>query len=79
MSEFKRYRINHNKLFANKHNQINGIENFWNQSKRHMHKFNGVPKDYFHLFLEECEWRFNNGDPKLQLKQLNQWVKDELG
>ncbi|MGE4498711.1 MAG: IS1595 family transposase, partial [Hydrogenovibrio sp.] len=32
----------------------------------------------FHLFLKECEWRFNNSDPKEQLKQLNQWVKKEL-
>ncbi len=23
---------------------INGIESFWNQTKRHMCKFNGVPK-----------------------------------
>jgi len=79
VSEFKHYRINHSKLFANKHNHINGIENFWNQAKRHMRKFNGAPKDHFHLFLKECEWRFNNSDPKLQLKQLHQWVKDELG
>ncbi len=28
-SEFKRYRINHSKLFANGHNHINGIENFY--------------------------------------------------
>lgn len=33
----------------------------------------------FHLFLKECEWRFNNSDPKDQLKQLNQWVKKEIG
>jgi transposase len=79
VSEFKHYRINHSKLFANKHNHINGIENFWNQAKRHMRKFNGVPKAHFHLFLKECEWRFNNPKPQAQLKQLKQWVKDELG
>ena len=79
VSEFKHYRINHSKLFANKRNHINGIENFWNQAKRHMRKFNGVPKEQFHLFLKECEWRFNNSDPKVQLKQLNQWVKEEMG
>ena len=28
VSEFKHYRINHSKLFADKHNHINGIENF---------------------------------------------------
>jgi transposase len=53
VSEFKHYRINHSKLFANKLNHINGIENFWNQVKRHMRKFNGVPKEQFHLFLKE--------------------------
>ncbi len=72
VSEFKHYRINHSKLFAKQHNHINGIENFWNQAKRHMRKFNGVPKDHFHLFLKECEWRFNNSDLKNQLIQLNQ-------
>jgi transposase len=78
VSEFKHYRINHSKLFANQHNHINGIENFWNQAKRHMRKFNGIPKSHFHLFLKESEWRFNNSDPREQLRQLNQWVKKEL-
>ena len=78
VSEFKHYRINHSKLFANKHNHINGIENFWNQAKRHMRKFNGVPAKHFELFLKECEWRFNNSDPTDQLAQLRQWVKQYL-
>ena len=75
VSEFKHYRINHSKLFAHKHNHINGIENFWNQAKRHMRKFNGVPKDHFYYFLKECEWRFNNPSPKEQLTMLKQWVR----
>ena len=79
VSEFKHYRINHSELFADKHNHINGIENFWNQAKRHLRKFNGVPRSHFHLFLKECEWRFNNSDPKSQLKQLNQWVREYMG
>ena len=29
VSEFKHYRINHSKLFAQKQNPINGIENFY--------------------------------------------------
>lgn len=74
VSDFKHYRINHSKLFSDKGNHINGIENFWNQAKRHMRKFNGVPKETFGLFLKECEWRFNNPTPKAQLKQLKQWV-----
>jgi transposase len=65
-------------LFANKTNHINGIENFWNPAKRHMRKFNGIPKESFQLFLKECEWCLKNSDPKKQLKQLNQWVKKEL-
>lgn len=75
VSEFKHYRINHSILFADKQNHINGIENFWNQAKRHLRKFNGIPREHFHLFLKECEWRFNNSDPKVQLTQLKQWVK----
>ena len=79
VSEFKHYRINHSKLFADKQNHINGIENFWNQAKRHLRRFNGIPKEHFHLFLKECEWRFNNSGPKSQLKQLTQWVKANMG
>ena len=75
VSDFKHFRINHSLLFANKKNHINGIENFWNQAKRHMRKFNGVPKEHFGLFLKECEWRFNNSDPSSQLSQLRQWVR----
>ena len=30
VSEFKHYRINHSKLFAQNQNHINCIENFWN-------------------------------------------------
>jgi len=76
VSEFKHYRINHSKLFAKKHNHINGIENFWNQAKRHMRKFNGVPKQHFELFLKECEWRFNLGSPKEQLNDLKKLLKE---
>jgi len=79
VSEFKHYRINHSKLFANEKNHINGIENFWNQAKRHMRKFNGIPAKQFELFLKECEWRFNNSDPVDQLKQLKQWVNKHMG
>ena len=78
VSEFKHYRINHSELFADSKNHINGIENFWNQAKRHMRKFNGIPKEYFHLFLKECEWRFNNPKPTEQLIQLGQWVRKHL-
>ena len=76
VSEFKHYRINHSKLFAKKHNHINGIENFWNQAKRHMRKFNGIPRNHFNLFLKECEWRFNMGSPKHLLEDLKKLLKE---
>ena len=74
VSDFKHERINHSKLFADKKNHINGIENFWNQAKRHLRKFNGVPKKNFRLFLKECEWRFNFPSPKKQLDMLIKWA-----
>ncbi len=61
---FKHLRINHSKLFSENKNHINGIENFWNQAKRHLRRFNGIPREHFHLFLRECEWRFNTPQPK---------------
>jgi transposase len=64
VSEFKHLRINHSKTFVEEKNHINGIENFWNQAKRHLRKFNGIPKNNFNLFLKECEFRFNYGSPK---------------
>ena len=78
VSDFKPYRINHSLLFADKKNHINGIENFWNQAKRHMRKFNGIPKETFGLFFKECEWRFNNPNPKTQLRLLKQWAQGKL-
>ena len=76
VSEFHHYRIDHTDDFVKeKHNHINGIENFWNQAKRHLRRYNGIPKANFHLFLKECEWRFNNGTPAQLLKDLKQWVK----
>jgi len=70
VSDFHHFRINHSELFAEGDNHINGIENFWNQAKRHMRKFNGVPKANFGLFLKECEWRFNNSDPLNGLRSI---------
>jgi len=75
VSEFKHCRINHSKLIADKQGHINGIENFWNQARRHLRKFNGVPGEHSGLFLKEWEWRFNNPNPQNQLSYIKQWVK----
>ena len=74
VSGFHHHRINHSTHFAEqKHNHINGIENFWNQAKRILRKYNGIPKQHFHLFIKECEFRFNHGSPKQQLSLLKKW------
>ena len=60
--------------FANGKNHTNVIENFWNQAKRVLRKYNRIPKESFPLFLKECEFRFNCGTPKQQLKILKKWA-----
>ncbi|MDM1546022.1 IS1595 family transposase, partial [Ignatzschineria indica] len=52
---------------------------FWNQAKRHMRKFNGIPKDHFELYLKECGWHFNNSGYQNQLKQLKRLVREFMG
>jgi transposase len=76
VSGFHHVRINHSTDYALGINHINGIENFWNQAKRHMRRFNGIKKENFYLFLKECEWRFNEGPPQNLLKQLKLWYKN---
>jgi len=81
VSDFKHYRVNHSTHFIdekNRQNHINGIENFWNQAKRHLRKFNGIPKAHFELYLKECEWRFNTVGAKHQLTVLKQIVKGKI-
>ncbi len=75
VSDFHHVRINHSKLFAEDRNHINGIENFWNQAKRHLRRYNGIPKHHFHLYLKECEWRFNYRPTANLLKTLSNWAK----
>ena len=57
-----------------RHNHINGIENFWNQAKRTLSRYNGIPRAHFHLFLKQAEFRFNYGTPRQQLPTLKQWA-----
>ena len=75
VSEFKHYRINHSAVFAAGRNHINGIENFWNQAKRVLRKYNGLPVHHFHEFLKEAEFRFNYGSHHHQFVTLKKWCK----
>ena len=77
VSEFHHVRINHKERFVDGQRHINGIENFWNQAKRHLRRYNGIPRRHFHLYLKECEWRFNYRPTSRLLKVLQGWTNDD--
>ena len=74
VSDFSHHRINHSEKFVEDKNHINGVENFWNQAKGILRKYNGIDRNAFILFIKECEFRFNYGSPKEQLKILLFWT-----
>jgi transposase len=46
--------------FAKGHNHINGIEGFWSYAKERFHKYHGINKNNYPLYLKEMEFRYNN-------------------
>ena len=46
--------VNHSQLFARGRNHINRIESFWNQAKRHLRKFYGIPWAHFRRYLRNA-------------------------
>ncbi|GHV43702.1 hypothetical protein FACS1894180_3580 [Bacteroidia bacterium] len=58
--------------FANGHNHINGIENFWGLCKVRLSRFRGIHKTKFHLHLKECEFRYNHR--KETIKEMYQYL-----
>lgn len=54
---------------------IDGIENFWNESRRYLRRFNGIPKTSFYWYLKDCEWRFNGSDSRALSKELHTWYR----
>lgn len=44
---------------------LNGIEGFWSYAKHWLYQYRGVPKEYFHLYLKEVEFRFNHREKNL--------------
>ena len=67
-------RINKTQGYARGRAHIEGIENFRGQAKRHLRRRNGVPKPSSHLFLAECERRFNEAPPSNLLKAPREWM-----
>ena len=67
----KHFRVHHgHNEFANGNKHINGIESFWSYAKRHLVKFNGVPRHTFYLHLKAIEFRFNHRNDNLYLALL---------
>jgi len=56
---------------AEEKNHINGVENVWNQAKRHMRRYNGNPKAHVYLFFKKCEWWFNHRPASNLLKTIS--------
>ena len=52
VSEFHQERINHSEIFAERENHINGIENFWNQAKRVLRKYNEINRKKLSFIFE---------------------------
>jgi transposase len=67
----KHHRINKDKAFAKGRNHINGIEGFWSFAKERFHKYHGVNKQNYPLYLKELEFRFNNRNTNIFKKIFN--------
>lgn len=75
----KHYRVMHGENeFADGHNHINGIENFWGLCKVRLVKFRGVHKHTFYLHIKECEFRYNYRNKNIYLILLKELHKNKL-
>ena len=61
LSQFGKHNIiKHSEdVFAKGHNHINGIEGFWSYAKERFHKYHGIKKNNYPLYLKEMEFRYN--------------------
>jgi len=58
--------------------RIDRIDDFWEQTKWHLRRFNGVPRQHFYLFLKECEWRYNyDGTLERLSHTLRHWIEEQ--
>ena len=56
----KHKKINKQYAFAVGRNHINGLEGFWSYAKERFHKYHGINRENYPLYLKEMEFRFNN-------------------
>ena len=72
LNGYDHYRVFHSENeFARGKNHINGIEAFWSYAKRRFRKFNGIASHKFHVYLKECEFRWNHRKESLYATMLN--------
>ena len=75
----KHFRVKHGENeFADGHNHINGIENFWGLCKVRLAKFRGVHKHTFYLHIKECEFRYNYRNKNIYLILLKKLRNNKL-
>lgn len=71
LNGYDHYRVHHSKNeFVRGKSHINGIESFWSYAKRRLSKFNGIASHKFHIYLKECEFRFNYRNGNLYDKMI---------
>lgn len=56
----KHIRITKEKGKSINEQNLNGLEGFWSYAKHWLYHYRGVPRRYFHYYLKEIEFRFNN-------------------
>ena len=64
----KHNKVKHSKTFGKGHNHINGIEGFWSFAKERFHKYHGINKKNYPLYIKEMEFRFNHKNEELYPK-----------
>jgi len=67
----KHSKVNHQKTFGRGHNHVNGLEGFWSFAKERFHKYHGINKQNYPLYLKEMEFRFNNRNNDILRKMFN--------
>ena len=71
--------IDHDENYVQGSTHINGIEGFWSYAKERFHKYHGIKKYNYPLYLKEMEFRFNNRNRNLFKLLFDVCVKRRVG
>ena len=67
----KHSKIKKIKAYARGRTHINGIEGFWSFAKERFHKYHGINRQNYALYLKEMEFRFNSRNSDIFKKMFN--------